>query len=74
MPILLIDSKQQEMEEMDPPDYEPYDYEDVEELENGQDDQNDYQGMNLVLKSATILRGQIENWLYGNGTLCNLTI
>ena len=62
------------MEEMDPPDYEPYDYEDVEELENGQDDQNDYQGMNLVLKSATILRGQNENWLYGNGTLCNLTI
>ena len=50
------------------------DYEDGGESENGQDKPNDYQGMNLVLKSATILWGQIENWLYGNGTLCNLTI
>ena len=50
------------------------DYEDGGESENGQDKPNDYQGMNLVLKSATILWGQIENWLYGNGTLRNLTI
>ena len=56
-------------------DYEPgNDYKDGGVLENGQDEQNVNQGMNLVLNSATILRGQIENWLYGNRTLYNLTI
>ena len=50
------------------------DGEDRRESENGQDEQNVDQGMNLVLKSATILPGQIENWPYGNGTLYNSTI
>ena len=56
-------------------DYEPgNDYKDGGVLENGQDEQNVDQGMNLVIKSATILPGQIENWPYGNGTLYNSTI